>query len=74
MEEELSEATAIAQMIGGDGHRLVGWVYRWNTGALGLLWAPQGPQRVAELRPDLGDAEKEQIDFARLTRLPASRE
>jgi hypothetical protein len=74
MEEELSEAKAIAQMIGADGHRVVGWVYRWNTGALGCLWASQGRQRVAELRPDLGDAEKEEIGFDRLTRLSASGE
>jgi hypothetical protein len=74
MEEELSEARAIAQMIGVDGHRVVGWVYRWNTGALTIRWASQGPQRVADLRPDLGDAEKEEIGFDRLTRLSASGE
>lgn len=67
---ELKEAVAIAMMIGADDQRIVGWVYQWNTGALAIRWQAQGPQKVFELRPELNDAQKQEIKFASLTNLP----
>lgn len=70
MTNELSEGVPIANLIGADGRRIVGWVYRWNTGTLAIRWAACGPQLVSELRPELEDSEKEEIDFASLMELP----
>lgn len=70
MQEELREGVPIAHLIGSDGSSIIGWVYRWNTGALAIRWAPQGPQRVSRLSPDLDLADKAEIDFASLTQLP----
>ena len=70
MKEDLVEAVAIANLIAADQNRIVGWVYRWNTGALAVRWDLQGPQRVSRLCPDLGDADKAEIDFASLVQLP----
>lgn len=70
MKEEMVEAVAIANLIGADHKSIVGWVYRWNTGALAVRWDLHGPQRVSKLCPDLSDADKAEIDFASLTRLP----
>lgn len=33
-----AEAVAIARLLGGDLRRTVAWVYRWETGELGLFW------------------------------------
>lgn len=70
MNEDKAEGIAIANLIAADENRVVGWVYRWNTGALAVLWDVDGPQRVSKLCPDLCDAEKAEIDFASLTQLP----
>lgn len=70
MTNELSEAVAIAKLIGVDGRRIVGWVYRWNTGALAIRWAVHGPQLVSEMRPELSNSEKDEIDFASLMEPP----
>ena len=70
MNEDKVEGVAIANLIAADESRVVGWVYRWNTGALAVLWDVDGPQRVSKLCPDLCDAEKAEIDFASLTQLP----
>ena len=70
MTEDKSEAVAIANLIAADQNTIVGWVYRWNTGALAIRWDTCGPQRVSRLQPDLCDAEKAEIDFASLTQLP----
>ena len=32
------EAVAIANLIAADQSSIVGWVYRWNTGALAVRW------------------------------------
>jgi hypothetical protein len=68
--EDKVEAVAIANMIAADQNTIVGWVYRWNTGALAVRWDVQGPQRVSRLCPDLCEAHKAEIDFASLTQLP----
>ncbi len=70
MNEDNFEAVAIANLIAADQNSIVGWVYRWNTGALAVRWDLQGPQRVSRLSPDLCEADKTEIDFASLTRLP----
>ena len=70
MTEDKVEAVAIAKMIAADQNRIVGWVYLWNTGTLAIRWHAHGPQRVSKLCPDLCDADKAEIDFASLTRLP----
>ena len=64
------EAVAIASLIAADQKSIVGWVYRWNTGALAVRWDLHGPQRVSKLCPDLCEAEKAEIDFEALTQLP----
>jgi hypothetical protein len=70
VKEDMVEAVAIANLIAADQKSIVGWVYRWNTGALAVRWDAHGPQRVSKLCPDLCDADKAEIDFASLTQLP----
>ncbi|HEV8036259.1 hypothetical protein [Yoonia sp.] len=69
MNEDKDEGTAIAKLIGMDQWSVVGWVYRWNTGPLAVMWGINGPQRVARCLPDLNDTEKREIDFERLMRI-----
>ena len=69
MNEDEVEGVAIANLIGMDERSVVGWVYRWNTGALAVMWDVNGPQRVSKCRPDLSDAEKREIDFGRLAKV-----
>lgn len=70
MNEDEVEGVAIANLIGTDERSVVGWVYRWNTGALAVMWDVNGPQRVSKCRPDLSDAEKREIDFGGLAKIP----
>ena len=72
MNEDEVEGVAIANLIGTDERRVVGWVYRWNTGALAVMWDVQGPQPVSETRPDISDEQKQEIDFDALTRIGRS--
>jgi len=67
--EDKIEGVAIANLIGTDERSVVGWLYRWNTGALAVRWNVNGPQRVSRCQPDVGDAEKREIDFDSLTRI-----
>jgi hypothetical protein len=67
--EDKVEAVAIANLIGTDERSVIGWVYRWNTGALAVRWDARGPQRVSKLCPDLCDADKAEIDYYGLTRI-----
>tara|TARA_R100001369_G_scaffold33602_1_gene58694 strand:+ start:125 stop:358 length:234 start_codon:yes stop_codon:yes gene_type:complete len=69
--EDEVEGVAIANLIGTDERSVVGWVYRWNTGALAVMWDVNGPQRVSKCRPDLSDTEKRDIDLDSLTRIEA---
>ena len=71
MNEDEVEGVAIANLIGTDERSVVGWVYRWNTGALAVMWDVNGPQRVSKCRPDLSDTEKRDIDLDSLTRIEA---
>lgn len=72
MNEDEFEGVAIANLIGMDERSVVGWVYRWNTGALAVRWDIFGPQQVSRCQPDLNDAEKREIDFDALTQGPHS--
>jgi len=67
--EDEVEGVAIANLIGTDERSVVGWVYRWNTGALAVRWDVNGPQRVSKCQPDLSDAQKREIDFDGLARI-----
>lgn len=69
MNEDEVEGVAIANLIGTDERSVVGWVYRWNTGGLAVMWDARGPQRVARCQPDLNDSQKKEIDFDGLTRI-----
>ena len=69
MNEDEVEGVAIANLIGTDERSVVGWVYRWNTGALAVRWDVNGPQRVSKCQPDLSDAQKREIDFDGLARI-----
>lgn len=69
MNEDEVEGVAIANLIGTDECSVVGWVYRWNTGALAVRWDVRGPQRVSRCQPDLNYAEKGEIDFDGLKRI-----
>lgn len=71
MNKDEVEGVAIANLIGTDERSVVGWVYRWNTGALAVRWDVSGPQQVARCQPDLSDCQKEEIDFDGLTRIEA---
>ena len=69
MEDDKGEGVAIANLIGTDGYSLVGWVYRWTTGAHAVMWDVHGPQPVSEIRPDLTAEQKQEIDFDGLKRI-----
>ena len=69
MNEDEVEGVAIANLIGTDERSVVGWVYRWNTGALAVRWVVNGPQRVSKCQPDVSDAQKREIDFERWAKL-----
>jgi hypothetical protein len=66
-----AEGVAIANLIGTDECSVVGWVYRWSTGALAVMWDVTGPQRVARCQPDLNASQKQEIDFFGLTQIEA---
>ena len=69
MDNDKGEGVAIANLIGTDGYSIVGWVYRWTTGAHAVMWDIHGPQPVSELRPDLSPEQKQEIDFDALMRI-----
>lgn len=69
MNDDDGEGVAIANLIGADGFTIVGWVYRWSTGALAVMWDVPGPQPVSESRPVLTAEQKQEIDFDALTRI-----
>ena len=69
MNDDNGEGVAIANLIGTDGYSIVGWVYRWTTGAHAVMWDAYGPQPVSEIRPDLTAEQKQEIDFDGLTRI-----
>ena len=69
MNDDKGEGVAIANLIGTDECSIVGWVYRWTTGAHAVMWDVHGPQPVSEIRPDLTEEQKQEIDFDALTRI-----
>lgn len=69
MNEDKGEGVAIANLIGTDGCSVVGWVYRWSTSELAVMWDVCGPKPVSEIRPDLTKKQKQEIDFDALTRI-----
>ncbi len=69
MDNDKGEGVAIANLIGTDGYSIVGWVYRWTTGAHAVMWDAYGPQPVSEIRPDLTEEQKQEIDFDGLKRI-----
>ena len=69
MNKDEVEGVAIANLIGTDERSVIGWVYRWNTGALAVRWGINGPQRVSKVHPELNDADKNEIDFDGLKKL-----
>ena len=69
MDDDKGEGVAIANLIGTDGYSIVGWVYRWTTGAHAVMWDVHGPQPVSEIRPDLTAEQKQEIDFDGLKRI-----
>ena len=66
MNDDEGEGVAIANLIGADGFTIVGWVYRWSTGAFAVMWGIDGPQRVSGSRPTLTAEQRSAIDFAGL--------
>lgn len=69
MNDDSGEGVAIANLIGTDGCSIVGWVYRWSTGAHTVMWNAEGPQPVTGTRPDLNAEQKQEIDFDTLKRI-----
>mgnify|MGYP003679752311 FL=1 len=69
MNDDKGEGVAIANLFGTDGCSVVGWVYRWDTGAHAVMWDVHGPQPVSEIRPDLTAEQKQEIDFDGLKRI-----
>jgi hypothetical protein len=67
--DDSGEGVAIANLIGTDGCSVVGWVYRWSTGSHAVMWDVHGPQPVSEIRPDLTEEQKQEIDFDGLRRI-----
>ena len=69
MNDDKGEGVAIANLIGADKRSVVGWVYRWSAGAHAVMWDVYGPQPVSDIRPDLTEEQKQEIDFDGLTRI-----
>ncbi|UWS05968.1 hypothetical protein K4K94_18430 (plasmid) [Phaeobacter inhibens] len=69
MNDDKGAGVAIANLIGTDGYSIVGWVYRWTTGAHAVMWDVHGPQPVSEIWPDLTAEQKQEIDFDDLKRI-----
>lgn len=69
MDDEKGEGIAIAHLIGTDGYSIVGWVYRWTTGAHAVMWDVHGPQPVSGILPDLTAKQRQEIDFDALMRI-----
>ena len=69
MNDDKGEGVAIANLIGTDGFSIVGWVYRWTTGAHAVMWDVHGPKPVLETRPEISDEQKLEIDFDGLKRI-----
>jgi hypothetical protein len=67
--DDKGEGVAIANLIGTDGYSIVGWVYRWTAGSHAVMWDVHGPQPVSEIRPDISDEQKQEIDFDALKRI-----
>ena len=69
MNGDRGEGVAIANLIGTDERSVVGWVYRWSTSELAVMWDVCGPKPVSEIRPDLTEEQKQEIDFDGLKRI-----
>ena len=69
MNNDEGEGVAIANLLGTDGCSIVGWVYRWTTGAHAVMWDVHGPQPVSETLPDLTAEQKQEIGFDALTQI-----
>ena len=69
MDDDKGEGVAIANLIGTNGCSIVGWVYRWRTSELAVMWDVCGPNPVSAIRPDLTAEQKLEIDFDALTRI-----
>ncbi|MBB5723390.1 hypothetical protein ACGYKB_17695 [Sulfitobacter sp. 916] len=69
MNDDNGEGVAIANLIGTDGYSIVGWVFRWTTGAHAVMWDVYGPQPISEIRPDITAEQKQEIDFDALTQI-----
>lgn len=69
MNDGKSEGVAIANLFGTDECSVVGWVYRWGTGAHAVMWDVHGPQQVSKIRPDISEEQKQEIDFDALMRI-----
>lgn len=41
LRRELREAAPVAKLVAKDGQTVTGWVYRWNTDELTILWIRQ---------------------------------
>lgn len=67
--DDRGEGVAIANLIGTDGYSIVGWVYRWTTGAHVVMWDVHGPQAVSKAWPDLTEEQKREIHFDALVRI-----
>lgn len=72
MDDDKGEGVAIANLIGTDGRSVVGWVYRWSTSELAVMWGVHGSKPVSEARPDLTAEQKQEIDFDGLKRIRRS--
>ncbi|MBN8189897.1 hypothetical protein JF540_24735 [Salipiger thiooxidans] len=48
MDTRQDEGTAIARLVGGEANLTVGWIYRWETYELGVLWLRPhlAPERI----------------------------
>jgi hypothetical protein len=69
VDDDKGEGVAIANLIGTDGCSVVGLVYRWSTGAHAVMWDVHGPKPVSEIRPNISDEQKQEIDFDGLKRI-----
>ena len=74
MNDDKGEGVAIASLIGTDGYSIVGWVYRWNTSELSVMWKAKGPLPIFKVRPDLNAEQKREIDFDALTQIQSPKD
>ena len=60
---DLLEAAPIARIVSSDERRTAGWLYRWNTGGVSILWI-SAPSATCTLEPNTSADPELQVVFS----------